>query len=444
MKHSLLLLFAVSTFANAQKAIPLRDLGPIEAVSKDTVGYLYGLREFSDGRVLISDATQRRLTLFDASLANAATLADSLPSAVLSYGKRPTTILPYRGDTAIFVDLAGRALLLLDANGTVVRVMSSPRPGDLGWIGNPNNGVPGFDGRGRIIYRSTILPGFQAPVKGKPYVAPSIPDSAPIIRVDFDTRIADTLAWVRTATMKVSVQYLEGGGVQLSPTMTPLSVVDDWALLPDGTVAIVRGQDYHIDWIAPDGARTSSPKMAFDWKRLTDADKVAIVDSAKRILEAGGMVGAPSPYSAPVGGGAHGGGAPAGGGNHGMTIMPVESRPDGSPPPVSNTASGAITPMPAPKVVPASELPDYLPPIARPGTMRADPDGNLWILPSTSAQSGKGLVYDIVNRSGEISSRVRLPVGRALQGFGANGAVYLTAYGPEGARIERSRLERKP
>jgi hypothetical protein len=443
MKPFILLMLTAPTIVAAQGSTPVRTLGPAEAVSKETVGYLYGVREFSDGRVLISDATNRRLVLFDASLMQATQLADSMPSAVLSYGKRPTTILPYRGDTAIFVDLAGRALLLLDANGRAARVMSSPRPGDLNWIANPNNGVPGFDLKGRIVYRSTVLPNFQAPVKGKPYTAPTVPDSAPLLRVDFDTRIADTLAWIRTAKVKVAIQYLEGGGIQLSPIMTPLSVVDDWAILPDGSIAIVRGQDYHVDWIAPDGTRSSTPKMSFDWKRLTDDDKKALVDSAAKVLAAGGTVGPPIPYAAPVGGG-HGGASAAGGQNHGMTIMPVEKGTDGAPPPVSSTASGAIAPMPPPKVVSASELPDYVPPIGRPGTTKADPDGNLWILPSTTSQAGSGLLYDIVDRRGEIAFRVRLPAGRALQGFGANGAVYMTAYGPDGARLERARLERQP
>ena len=50
---------------------------------------------------------------------------------------------------------------------------------------------------------------------------------------------------------------------------------DDWAILSDGSLAIVRPNDYHIDWVYPDGRRVSTPKMPFDWRRLTDADKQA-------------------------------------------------------------------------------------------------------------------------------------------------------------------------
>jgi hypothetical protein len=66
----------------------------------------------------------------------------------------------------------------------------------------------------------------------------------------------------------------------------------------------------------------------------------------------------------------------------------------------------------------------------------------VWILPSTSAAAGHGLVYDVVNHRGELVERVRLQQGRILEGFGANGAVYLTSYAPGGAHLERARLHR--
>jgi hypothetical protein len=75
--------------------------------------------------------------------------------------------------------------------------------------------------------------------------------------------------------------------------------------------------------------------------------------------------------------------------------------------------------------VPISEMPNYVPPI-RVGSVRADQDNNVWILPSTSSRSINGeLVYDVVNRKGELFQRVRLPVGRSIVGFGKGGVLYL-------------------
>jgi hypothetical protein len=282
-----------------------------------------------------------------------------------------------------------------------------------------------------------LMPTFKAPVVGRPYTPPSMPDSAPLLRADFDKRTADTIAWVRTQFMKVNSTPLPNGGVVLTPIFSPISTVDDWTVLPDGSVAILRGADYHIDWIDAAGIRSSSPKMPFDWKRLSDQDKAAIIDSTRTALDAQlsrSPGGSARGVTAPNPGGHGGSGIPVG---HSMTIMPIGGD-DGAPQP-------KVSAPPAPQVaqlVDPTDLPDYYPSVAQAGEMRADFDGNVWILPSTSAQAGKGLLYDVVNRRGAIVQRVRLPEGRALEGFGANGAVYLTSHGPGGTHLERARIIR--
>ena len=70
----------------------------------------------------------------------------------------------------------------------------------------------------------------------------------------------------------------------MSTLINPIPEVDDWAVLPDGTIAIVR-KDYHVDFVDADGKRTSAPKIPFDWQRLTDSAKVAVIDSAKAAIE---------------------------------------------------------------------------------------------------------------------------------------------------------------
>jgi hypothetical protein len=50
-------------------------------------------------------------------------------------------------------------------------------------------------------------------------------------------------------------------------------------MTPDGTIAIVRASDYHVDWMPMNSPRTSSAKMPFDWRRITDDEKVRILDS---------------------------------------------------------------------------------------------------------------------------------------------------------------------
>lgn len=419
-------LLLVPTQVQAQAPIPVRELTTIEARSAETVGFIRGIRELSDGRVVANDTRSRRLLLYDKALGTPKVIVDSAVGAAVSYGPRATTIMAYAGDSTVLVDLAGRAFLLIDGNGAVTRIMSPPRPRDVNQLGGGGSGIPGFDPQGRLIYRGFLFPSFTPPEPGKPFTPPVIPDSAPILRADFDRRSADTLGWVRIAKMRVQTTYLKDGGVTLSPMINPIATIDDWALLGDGTIAILRGLDYHIDWIDPDGSRRSSPKMAFDWKRLTDDEKAAIIDSTRKALAnprpGGSMMTGPIGTPMPAG--------------HGMTIKPV-TRGDGPTP--RSEATPTVVSVP-PEVVPPGDLPDYLPPILQSGGMRADRDGNLWVLPSTSAQAGAGLLYDVINRKGELLQRVRLPAGRALEGFGAGGAVYLTSHDSTGVRLERARL----
>jgi hypothetical protein len=69
-------------------------------------------------------------------------------------------------------------------------------------------------------------------------------------------------------------------------------------------------------------------------------------------------------------------------------------------------------------------------------------DGNLWILPTTSAQSKNGeLVYDVVNPKRGLFERVRMPAGRSILGFGPQGVVYLmNGDRATGFYVERSKL----
>jgi hypothetical protein len=423
----------LSRFAGAQDSIPVRDVGPIDATSAVTVGFLYGIRELSDGRLLVNDAARRQLLLLDRSLAVVKVIADSTTGAADSYGARPTGIIPYLADSTLLIDLGARAFLVIDPAGTVARVMSPPRPADVGFMWNPSLGTPTFDARGRIVYRTWLMPRFQPPEAGKPFVPPEMPDSAPVLRGDFDARSVDTLAWVRIPRTRIASTPLGNGGVRLSAKINPMATMDDWTMLSDGAIAILRGHDYHVDWIEPDGRRWSSPKLPFDWRRVSDEEKVTIIDSTKKALERQGVVGS---FAMTIASG-HGGAGAAG---HSMTIVPVRPS-DGAPPPKSSSNPEPVTGSQRPEVVAPEDLPDYVPPILRSGTMKTAPDGRIWVLPSTSSQSGRGLVYDVIDRQGRLVERVRLPAGRALEGFGADGVVYLTSNDPSGKKLERARLK---
>jgi hypothetical protein len=484
---------AAQDTSSATAQLPVREVTAVISRTAQPLLSATMVRPLSDGSVIVNDVQRRQLVRFDASLKNATIVADTAPGAMMPYGQRPIGLLPYAGDSSLVVDASTLSLVLIDGNGKTVRVMASPRPNDINLLTNANLGSYAFDAKGRLYYRqgSTGGPGggmggmmfgggndrggnrglqggqggnnnrapqnrgggdFGGPPGGggfgggQPFGGPggrgfnpaNQPDSVPIVRVDFDTRKADTVTFVKVPKNETEMTRGEDGSTRLTIKINPLPQADDWALLADGTVAVMRVLDYHVDYYRPDGSHVASEKLPFDWKRISDEEKTKLVDSLATMAKAA---------SERQGGG---------GGGFRMNFEPIG----------------------------AERLPDYYPPV-RQGSSIADRDGNLWVVPTTSNLSaqlaqtfmgGRGsggpppgvmggapggatggapgaprdstrqgpppaammammgammnqppLVYDVITPAGKLIERVKLPAGRQVVGFGANGLIYLTA-----------------
>jgi len=426
----------------AQALPPVRPLGPVVRVSEtDMLGSVSAVRPLPGGRLLVNDLVRRQLLLLDSTFARVAVVADTTPATAGAYSGRTAGLIPYRGDSTLFIDPSSLSMLVIDGTGVVARVMAVPRPNDAQFMVGGPFGTPGFDSKGRIVYRGFTRPNLPAPPSGgAPSTAPRIPeqpDSAPILRVALDTRTLDTASFFKIPKTRVNVTQGDNGRVSVSMMMNPMPVVDDWTLLPDGTLAVVRGADYHIDWLAPDGSRTSTAKIPFEWQRLTDDAKVILLDSAKTAMEA-----ARASMTAAAGSGANmsfpgpPGGGPGAGGGGGMIVMRMDGGPPGSGTQAPSGSPSLAMAPPAMSMVPVSDLPDYRPAFGT-GATRADLDGNLWI--RTSRMANGGAVYDVVNRTGTLTDRVAFPAGRVIAGFGP-GVVYMGVRDDKGARIELARM----
>jgi hypothetical protein len=446
MRRLSLFIIGVATtpvVAIAQPRPSIRPLGAVVAKTSAPVGMVTAVRALPGGRVLLNDALQRRVVLLDSALAVAAVVADTTPATNNAYGGRIAGLIPYRGDSTLFVDAATLSMLVLDPNGKVGRTMSVPRAQDANALVSAAFGTPGFDGKGRLVYRSMPQfrfagppPGASGSGGGMP-APPQMPDSAALVRVDLATRVVDTIGFVRTPKITMQVTNSADGRMSMQSLMNPLPLVDDWAVLSDGSVAIVRGRDYHVDLIAPDGTRQSAPKLPFDWQRLTDEQKVAFIDSVKAQRARMGAVGGFDMASA---------------GPRIVMSMSGSGGGPGEPPPrgaaerrtqvEGSAAIAGMTPSPLQFVDP-SELPDYRPPFLA-NASRADAQGNLWVRTTAAPTAPGALVYDVVNAKGELVERVQVPAGRQIVGFGPEGSVYLVARegtGPTAVTtLERARV----
>jgi hypothetical protein len=371
----------------------LQSPGPIEAHSVEKFGNVFGIHALSDGRVLVNDAIRRRLLMFDATLTTATVVAGAA-DAPNPYGAVGLVIVGSLGDSTLLLDGDSRGLLVSDPTGTIARVMALPKPSDVLTI-IAYTGIAALDAQGRLIYRGApvALPPTPLPESG----TMAAPDSAPILRGNFDTRKLDTIGMVGIPAYKSRIGRDTAGRVTRATIYDPLQRSDDWAVLADGTVALVRSLDYHIDWIRPDGSRYATPKMPFDWRKYSDDEKAGLIDSMRAGIE-----------------------------NNFRARMAA--------------ANDTKTRLPQLEFVPAADLPNY-PPTVRAGSVRADLDGNVWIPPTTSLDAKAGsLVYDVVNTKGEVTRRVQLPSGRRLVGFGAGGTLYFTMTDSSGIHLERARI----
>ena len=419
MRHALTALACAAVTAGAQQPIPIVNVTPPLARTTMTLGAVLGVRELPGGRVLVNDAGRRQIKIFDATLATATVAQDSIDGISNSYGPRPAQIVPYLGDSTLFTEVASQDLLVLDRNGQVVRALATPRYEDRGFVDLGIAPIPmpfpmprAVDHKGRLIGQA----GFN-------FRNGHVADSALIVRADLDSRHVDIIGVFHTTSGSNKNEPPENGMRVVTTTHQPVPTEDSWTVLSDGTVAFVRGRDYHVDWLLPDGTTSATTKMPFDWKRLTDEEKQRMADSAKVVWDSlmvirnkrnAGPAPAPRADGGAAGGRSGGGGAAPG-------------------------QQGSIQRM---VPVPLSEIPDYYPPI-RENSAMPDLDGNLWILPTTSAQSKQGeLVYDVVNPRQGLFRRVRMPIGRSVAGFGRNGVVYLQSGDrANGFHLERAMLD---
>ena len=449
-KYLILAALLCATTVQAQTLPPVRPLGATVARSTEPMGTVTTAVPLPGGKVLVNDIIKRRVLLLDSTLSQVTVVADSTSSTANAYGARPGGLLSYRGDSALFVDPASVSMLVINSDGKITRVMSAPRAQDVGFLVGGPNGFPGFDAKGRLIYRATAPIRMTGPRpgagSGPTQIVPEFPDSAPVVRFDLGTRTLDTAGFFKIYRPQMSITTNASGGMSMSSKANPIPTVDDWALLSDGTIAIVKGADYSIHWVDPDGSKRATGKVPYEWQRLDDDGKTALLDSARKAMEeareramaqmaaGGGPMtiiggGAPGDRIAVAGGG--GAAPPTRGGGDGRAGGGGDGR--GGP-------AGTRMELPPINLVNIDELPDYRPAFTV-GASRGDLDGNLWVR-TTSPVGNEGSIYFVINTKGEVVDRVQLPQGRTLAGFGKNGDVYLALRDADGnARVERAKIK---
>jgi len=194
--------------------------------------------------VLVSDAREKVIQLVD--FKSGAVRVAREGGGPGEYAS-PTRIAALPGDTSAIYDAGNVRYLIVDPDGIAGKDFRLDAAGGGGQQGlglslgaNPR----GVDARGNIYVEGAP---FHLDARG--VLTPS--DSAPIIRFDRATLRADTVAFTRLARGNGSVTGTAGGGLRVRNGLAnPLVPRDDWVVLPDGRVAVIRADDYHVDFYA--------------------------------------------------------------------------------------------------------------------------------------------------------------------------------------------------
>jgi hypothetical protein len=468
---------------------PAHALGSVVARSSVTLGSAAQLVPLSDGRLMVADPVRRLVLLFDQMLSNPRVVLDSVwgrpntfssgignnvspgggggsgrsgnsnpnapPTLRGGFSNSPSAnhLVPFRDDSALWFDNLARVFVVLDPAGNVGRAVPPPPLVSLTDWG-PN---PPLSWGGGLVY--VVVPiglgprGFNerrpASTKTWPKWEPSEiwngpdttvvieSDSLMVVRTHFGSTRIDTvglLGYGLVTRWELSRGERSVMGTGPRYVVDPLRFVDDVTTTSEGYVVSLRAREYRLDWLAPDGQRTSQ-KLSYPWRRITDDMRRAILDSVSNLTNAQ----IENPEQNPRGWLAD---------STRFGRPPVNVPPPlRTPPGIANRTlrNGAPAPLPQPvdptgRWLTGQVFPDYFPPVPVRNALRADADGNVWIqqrLPGNPDYAE----WEVVSRTAGSIDRVRIPLTRTIAGFAKGGFVYLIAYDGGVARLEKVKVK---
>ncbi len=392
---------------SAQAAPPARALGPVVATIPVTFGAVSQLVDVGNGRILVADAARRAVTLFDPTRPSPMVVLDSTSGtqhtfAVGSY------LIPFRGDSALWYDAAAHVFIIVDPSGTLGRVWTPPNAGARTGLVPVGGIMPASSSASGLVYavNAPLAASPKMPAEGQPPVETRSVDSAIVVRMNFETRVVDSLA--RIGTGGVTTLSLGSSSVSLLRETPAFPYYDAVVVTTDGSIAIFHAREYRIEWIGPSGAPMAGPRLTYAWQRITDGERQHLIDSvnALRTHSYDSTLAKRAADSIRTGAG--------------PTVLMNHSGPDGT----SVISQPAPAPHP-PTLATAAEIPDFHEPTGRSAVL-ADGDNNVWILPKPVVPTPGFDVWDIVNRQGGVVDRIRIPDNLSIAGF-APGYVYLVA-----------------
>jgi hypothetical protein len=361
--------------------VPTRTLRQPDVEIPQPFSRIVGVRELSDGRVIVSDLTEKMIAIVD--------LTRRSVSRIGSEGQGPGEyvmpggVMAMPGDTTFVVDMGGAKYMKVSPSGSIAGDVPFPQAAPVGGPGGANARVVSFsagsgavDAMGRIYSRGAS---FSAGPDGR--LVPS--DSAPITRWDWRSGKTDTVTFMTVPRPQIQQTSTPGGtnvAVRIGGNV-PFVVQPAWSVAPDGRIAIITPEPYRVTWISATGQKSVGQPIAYQRIRVTEAEKEAFRTAFRN------------------------------------------SPPTGVAMRVSDGGGRSITQSPVQFQEPTS-WPEFKHPYASDqNAVMMSPSGELWISKQL-AHTESNATYDLIGARGELTGRVVLPPMTRVIGFGRNGTVY--------------------
>jgi hypothetical protein len=357
--------FATPAFG---QAVTLRDLPKPAVEIDDPFSLVSGALEIGRNQVLALDASEATVVLVDFAKGSRTNIGRQ-GSGPGEY-RMPSGLFRLQGDTLWLFDAAQQRLVAYNPDltpGTTIPMLIFDQSTSSALT------APFLGDRKGLVYASSMT--IEAGRAGG-QMQMSIPDSAGVVRVDPRGKSGRTeIARVRFPTSGKPDIKMNGTAFKYTMAYPGLVASDPWTVFPDGRIAIVRGATYTVEFIAPDGKKTST-RIAYEPIKVTAADQKAEMDSARR-----------------------------------QTTEQVKAAQKMLPANVTMDF----------ELIPPADWPANYPPVAPLGALPG-PDGRLWVKRSTPVRVGREQ-WDVIDAAGKLVARWRLPAKTSIVAIG-EGVVY--------------------
>ena len=362
--HLAALAATVSSLLVAQPSRP-KVLGrPIQEGAEPFSGIL-DVRETETGALIVLDAKDNLIYHVPANM-ETATKVSREGSGPLEY-RRIMSLIRRGADSTLAYDVLNARFLVIDGKGAP-RGTISLRDAAGGMPVGPAQ-VRGYDREGRLYFQGIKVSMGKA--------GPAVSDTTYILRLDPRSKRTDTLGIARMGMpgMKMSGDMQKGTG-NVALTMPAFPSVDEWALMPNGQVLLVRGANYQMEMLGGAEAVRRLPPVPYAAVKVTAADKTKMREQLKQA----------------------------------QTEVKKAAASAAS-------AVGARGPMPGMAMLEPDVWPTVKPAFGQ-GALKVAPDGEIWVQLHRDAALEKAL-YDVFSPDGKLKFRVELPDKSSLVGFGA-------------------------